>query len=179
MNEKEKEFEDLDKNEDLSHLDDLLNNNVNDIEKIIKANHIRLTKAQKDSLTIEEKRIRAMNIQIEFKINGDQLDKNMFELRDTMRFDVDINSKFCDSNIKTQNQEKYKKFISDLHHKGLTDKDWEFLSQRTIDYLRHENIQEIEEICNADDTLIVCNENDTVDIINNYMIQKLDGEKYE
>ena len=71
MKEKEKEFEDLDKNEDLSHLDDLLNNNVNDIEKIIKANHVKLTKAQKDSLTIEEKRIRAMNVQIEFKINGD------------------------------------------------------------------------------------------------------------
>ena len=57
----------------------------------------------------------------------------MFELRDTMRYNVDKESKFCDSGIKIQNQEKYKKFISDLHHKGLTDEDWRFLNQRTID----------------------------------------------
>jgi hypothetical protein len=102
----------------------------------------------------------------------------MFELLDSMRFNVDLNSEFCNSEEKVNNQLKYKQFISDLHHKGLTDKDWEFLNKRTIDYLKSENLQELEEICNSDDTLIVCNENDTVDIINNYMIQKLEGEKY-
>ena len=71
MKEKENELEDLDINEDLSHLDELISGNTNEMERIIKANHIKLTKAQKEKLTDEEKRIRAKNVQIEFKRNGE------------------------------------------------------------------------------------------------------------
>ena len=67
----------------------------------------------------------------------------MFELFDSMRFNVDPYSEFCNSNLKIENQEKYKKFISNLHHKCLDGTDWEFLNKRTINYLKTENIQEI------------------------------------
>ena len=50
-----------------------------------------------------------------------------------MRFNVDVNSEFCNTPEKIENQEKYKKFITDLHNKCLKDTDWPFINKRTID----------------------------------------------
>jgi hypothetical protein len=46
----------------------------------------------------------------------------MFELRDSMRFDLD-DSIFCNSELKKTNQIEFKKFMNLLHHKGLSYED--------------------------------------------------------
>lgn len=47
----------------------------------------------------------------------------MFELTDSMRFNVDLNSEFCNNHEKIQNQEIYKNYVTNLHHKTVTDQD--------------------------------------------------------
>ena len=97
-------------------------------EKKIKDINKNQTKAQKEKIKELEKKRNAVEIEKEYIPNGKYLDENFFELMDSMRFDVNLDSEYCDTDEKINNQNAYKKFICNLHHKAVDpEEDFEFI----------------------------------------------------
>ena len=64
-----------------------------------------------------------------------------------------------------EDQKKFKDFIERFHHKDCDNNDWNFINNRTAEYLIDNNKEdEIYEIANDYNTVIISNENKLCDI---------------
>ena len=95
-----------------------------------------------------------------------------------MRFNLD-NPELYDKKT-VDDQKNFKDFIERFHHKDCNNADWNFINQRTAEYLIDNNKEEeIQEIANNFHTVIISNEHKLCDIYNARKIQCLEGQMYE